>query len=194
MQHVHRGRRPGGDGRPRRNHLFLPGGAPPCTPGSTLGESPVRVAVAPHRSRGCLRRRSADRRRRSPALCVVGNQPRTDRSSDRPYPSSRRFRRSPGAGLHHARIGLHGSGARHSHHRDHHRSGLFGLMHQRPDRGPAQRRCRRSGKGRCTPRSRPWWSPGQDWSNNRPRRKAWTSFSNMPDSSGETPVVRCAWA
>ena len=114
LQHVDRGRRPGGDGRPRRDHVRLPRGAAPRAEGSPPGTRARRLARAGHRRRRPVRRRgrSSTRRRSSPTSRGAPTPPRSC-AIDGAVPEPGRpvdSRRAGGGG---PRARLHGPRGRH---------------------------------------------------------------------------------
>jgi hypothetical protein len=175
VQHVHRSRRPGRHGGPRRRHVRLPGGPPAQPLGPGVGSRPGRLALAWHRRGGQLRPR------RSPS--TPPRSPRTSRGGPtRPKSGPHRGRRSRSGpvrrprreGGRRTRPRVHGSrppapryatsaSTRSS-------SGRAPTAASRTSAPP--RACWKAGGS--PPRCEPWWSRARDRSRPRPKPRAWT--------------------
>lgn len=132
--------RPRGHDRPRRDHLRLSEGPCPRPRGRGLGRG-RRVLEDPQVRRGRgLRRRGRHRRRLARAVRHLGHQPRPGRAAfgERPRPGF--VRRRFGAPGRRKGPGVHGVDHRPAAARHQGRHRLRRLLHQRPHRGPAQRR------------------------------------------------------
>ena len=158
LQHDDRGRRPGRDDRPRRDHLRVgqgpPGGARPTStprsarwrelptePGASF-DTEVEVDAVGDLADGHLGHQPGHGRR--------GHRPR-------PRPGGDGLAGRPRSGR--ARPRLHGPGGRHADDRGRPRTGLHRLLHQLADRGPARGGGdRRRPQGR-RPASARWSSP-----------------------------------
>ncbi|CAA9339493.1 MAG: 3-isopropylmalate dehydratase large subunit, partial [uncultured Friedmanniella sp.] len=140
LQHVHRGRRARRADRPRPDDVRVPAGPPARPAGRRLGRSRGALVHAAHRPRRRLRPRGAHRRRLAEPLRHLGHQPR-------PGPADQRRRARPGADRRRGRppggrvgAGLHGADRRYTAARDRRGHGVPGVVHQQPDRGPADGR------------------------------------------------------
>ncbi len=83
LQHVDRGRRPRGHGRPRRDDVRVREGQAARSAGSGLGGRRRLLAHPSHRRGRRLRRRGVPRRERARAVRDVGHQPRAGRVAQR---------------------------------------------------------------------------------------------------------------
>ena len=185
LQHDDRGRRPGGDDRPGRDHLRVDRGPPgrarrlrrrgrgagascPTDEGASF-DAEVEIdaaSLSPMVTWGTTPGQVVE---------VTGAVPEPD-DGDR------------GAGA-----ALHGSRARPRDAGDRARPGVHRLLHELADRRPARGgRDRRGPHGRRHGRAR-WSSRARRRSRRRPRPRGSTRSSAPPASTGAAPAARCAW-
>jgi len=140
VQHVDRGRRPGGSDRPRRDHLRVSGRPVQCADRGQVGRSRGLLADSSIRRRCELRCRGAPRREQALAVRDLGNEPRPGRAIERQGAEPGGLHRPRGPGVSGEGVGLHGPRAGNPVARGQRGHGLRGLLHQWSDRGSAHRR------------------------------------------------------